>query len=207
MENLFSWLTTNWIEVFGVAFMLLFLYLEIMQKWTMWILGVISGVFYMYINFANGLYALAGLMTYNVICSFYGIYCWKFAKTKANQNLPVCFIDTRQALALTLIGFVLFEVLAFIFMFINGNPLTSTGSIFTFTLDIQITTLSIIALWMAAKKMVESWFLWLVVDPFNVWLYLYKEMYPSAILYAIYTVAAVIGYIQWRKAALQAQQA
>ena len=203
MNTIFSWLATNWIEVVGAIFMLGFLYLEIMQKWTMWILGVISGVFYMYINFSNGLYMMAGLMTYNVICSFFGIYNWKIAKTQDNQNLPICFVDTRTALALTLIGILLFEILAFVRMFFfDGNPFTSIDTIFIFTMDVQVTVLSVIALWMAAKKMVESWFLWLVVNPCNILLYAYKGMYPSSILYVIFTVAAIIGYIQWRKTAL-----
>jgi nicotinamide mononucleotide transporter len=199
-----DWINTNWIEITGVIFMLLFLYLEIMQKWTMWILGIISGLFYVYINFTNGLYSLAVLMSYNVICSIYGLYCWKFAKTN-NQNMPFSFIDTRLALRLTLIGVLVFEILAFTFMFINGSPFENAGTLFTFTLDIQITTLSVIALWMAARKIIECWYLWLVVNPCSIALYIYKGMYPSTILYVIYTICAVLGYIQWRKAALKQQ--
>ena len=201
MNSIFSWLVANWFEIFGAIFMLAFLYLEIMRKWTMWVLGLISGIFYMYINFTNGLYMLAVLMTYNVICSIYGIYNWKIAKTKDNEDLPICFVEKKTAIILTGIGITLFGIFACARIFIfESDSFANLEAIFVSTLDIIVLVLSILALWMAAKKMVESWFLWLVVNPCNIILYIYKGLYPSAILYVVFTIAAIIGYIQWRKA-------
>jgi nicotinamide mononucleotide transporter len=200
-----EWLNTNWIEVAGAFLTLIFLYLEVTRKWTMWIVGIISGFFYIYINFDAKLYALTGLSTYNVAISVYGIYCWKFAKTKNNQDLPFIFIPKRLTLQLFMIGIAVFAAIAFIlFRFTDiENPFTSLGSLFSFILDNLITTLSIIAVWMAAKKIVESWYLWLIVNPCTIALYIYKEMYPSTILYVIYTLFSIVGYNQWRKTAIQ----
>jgi nicotinamide mononucleotide transporter len=200
-----EWLNTNWIEITGALLTLVFLYLEVTRKWTMWIIGIVSGLFYIYINFDAKLYALAGLCTYNVAVSIYGIYCWKFAKTKNNQDLPFIFITKKITSQLVLIGIAIFATIAFIlFRFTDiENPFASSGTLLSFTLDNLITTLSIIAAWMAAKKIVESWYLWLVVNPCTIALYIYKEMYPSTILYIIYAVFSIIGYKQWRKTAIQ----
>jgi nicotinamide mononucleotide transporter len=200
-----EWINNNWIEFVGAILTLIFLYLEVTRQWTMWIIGVLSGLFYVYINFNAQLYALAGLCTYNVIVSLYGIYCWKFAKTKNNQDLPFIFISKPFVLKLSLIGIAVFASIAFILLrFTNiPNPLAENGELFPFILDNLITTLSILATWMAAKKIVESWYLWLVVNPCTIALYLYKGMYPSTILYIVFAIFSVVGYIQWRKVALQ----
>jgi nicotinamide mononucleotide transporter len=200
-----DWLNNNWIEVVGAIFMLGFLYLEIMQKWTMWILGILSGLFYVYIYFDQQLYALSGLMSYNVLVSIYGIYCWKFAKTKENKELPIIYTPQKMMAILSLIAVAVFIFIAFVLIQFTDipNPLVYTEGLFSFSLDTFITTLSIIACWMAAKKMIESWYLWLIVDPLNVLLCVHKDMYPSVVLYAIYTIAAIIGYSQWKKVAIK----
>jgi nicotinamide mononucleotide transporter len=63
--------------------------------------------------------------------------------------------------------------------------------------DAFTTALSIIAMWMLARKYAEQWLAWLVVDAVCVALYIYKGIYFYATLYAIYTVIAYIGYRKW----------
>ena len=203
MNYILTWITANWIETIGALLTLLFLYLQVTRNWTMWIVGILSGIFYVYLNFKVQLYALAGLCTYNVLVSIYGIYCWKFAKTKDKKELPFRFIDRKLTLRLIGISIVVFAFIAFILLKFTDipNPLLNTGDLFSFVLDNLITTLSIIGAWMAAKKIVESWLVWIFVDPCNTALYLYKGMIPSMILYLIYSIFAIFGYFQWRKAA------
>ncbi|MDR2683342.1 MAG: nicotinamide riboside transporter PnuC [Dysgonamonadaceae bacterium] len=204
MNCIFSWLVDNWIEVCGAILTLLFLYLEVTRKWTMWVIGILSGLFYVYINFHAQLYALAGLCTYNVAVSVYGIYCWKFAKTKSNENLPFNFITKALTGRLIVIGWIVFAVIAFILIRFTDipSPWENGGTLFSFIFDNLITTLSILAAWMAARKIVESWYLWMFINPCTIALYVYKGMYPSTILYIIYAIFSVVGYIQWRKIAI-----
>jgi nicotinamide mononucleotide transporter len=200
-----EWLINNWIEVAGAFLTLVFLYLEVTRKWTMWLVGIISGFFYVYINFDAKLYALAGLCVYNVIVSCYGVYCWKFAKTRNNRDLPFCFITKKLTFQLLLTAIAVFAAIAFLLIQFSDieNPFTSAGTLFPFILDNLITTLSIIAAWMAARKIVESWYIWMFINPCTVVLYIHKELYPSTFLYVIYSIFSVVGYIQWRKTAIQ----
>ena len=66
-------------------------------------------------------------------------------------------------------------------------------------LDSFTTSVSIIAMWLLARKYVEQWLVWIVVDVVCVGLYLYKDLYYTSALYAIYAIIAVFGYIKWRK--------
>ena len=63
------------------------------------------------------------------------------------------------------------------------------------------TVLSVVAMWMLSRKLVEQWLVWLVVDLVTVGLYLYKDLPYTAGLYALYSALAVAGYLRWRRQA------
>ena len=69
--------------------------------------------------------------------------------------------------------------------------------------DAGTTALSVVAMWMLSRKLVEQWLVWLVVDLVTVGLYLYKDLPYTAGLYALYSALAVAGYLRWRKLAAQ----
>jgi nicotinamide mononucleotide transporter len=200
-----EWINNNWIEVTGAFLTLVFLYLEVTRKWTMWIVGMLSGLFYVYINFDQQLYAMMGLRSYDVFVSIYGLYCWRFAKSKNNSALPFRFIDKTLTLKLIGIGIAVYAVLWFIVVQFTDmpNPLTANVNPVPFFIELLAVTLSILATWMAAKKIVESWYLWMIVNPCTITLYILKGMYPSTILYIVFAIFSIIGYIQWRKVAIQ----
>ena len=68
-------------------------------------------------------------------------------------------------------------------------------------LDSMSTALSITAMWMLSRKLVEQWLVWLVVDMISMGLYIYKGIPITAALYMLYCVLAVLGYLRWRKVA------
>jgi nicotinamide mononucleotide transporter len=59
--------------------------------------------------------------------------------------------------------------------------------------------LSLAGTWMAAKKYVENWLIWIFADILYVGIYLYKDSYLTAILYTIFVVLAIAGYREWKK--------
>jgi nicotinamide mononucleotide transporter len=65
--------------------------------------------------------------------------------------------------------------------------------------DSMSTALSIVAMWMLSRKLVEQWLVWLVVDMISVGLYLYKGIPITAGLYTLYSALAVAGYFRWRR--------
>jgi len=61
------------------------------------------------------------------------------------------------------------------------------------------TALSIVATWMLARKKIEHWLVWVVVDAISMGLFIFKELYPTTLLFLVYTVLAVYGYAEWKK--------
>jgi len=204
-DLIFDWLQRNWIETTGAILTLIFLYLEVTRKWTMWLVGIASGLFYVYINYSEQLYAMMGLRSYDVLVSLYGLYCWRFVRSKKGEELPFGFIKLKTAATLTVIGVVIYVALSwFVLRFTDApNPFSEGGQPALFFIEILTVTLSILAVWMAARKIVESWYLWMIVNPCSIVIYLIKGMYPSTILYLVYAIFSIVGYIQWRKTALK----
>jgi len=65
--------------------------------------------------------------------------------------------------------------------------------------DSLVTSLSIIATWMLAKKIIQHWFVWIFVNFFSVYLFYTRELYLTAILFIIYGALSVVGYLNWKK--------
>jgi nicotinamide mononucleotide transporter len=65
--------------------------------------------------------------------------------------------------------------------------------------DSFITSLSVIATWMLARKIYEHWYLWIVVNCASVILFLTRGLYPTIILYMVYLVMSFVGLREWRR--------
>jgi nicotinamide mononucleotide transporter len=144
----------------------------------------------MWIYFSKGLYADFAINIYYLLIAIYGYVVWTFNfKTKEKKELPISRITVKTSLILTGAMAVLWVALAQIL--INFTDSSVPWS------DAFTTALSIIAMWMMARKFAEQWLAWLVVDAVCVGLYIYKGIYFYAALYAIYTVIAYVGYRKW----------
>ena len=85
----------------------------------------------------------------------------------------------------------LWAILYFILKQFTDSPLPA-GDSFT-------TALSIIAMWMLAQKYLEQWVLWILINVVSTILYFWKGLYPTGVLFIVYVVVAVLGYIKWKK--------
>ena len=65
-------------------------------------------------------------------------------------------------------------------------------------LDSSITWASLLATWMVARKVLENWLYWFVIDSLSLGVFLSRGLYLTAALFAVYLVLIVIGYRRWR---------
>ena len=187
-----AWLIENWIEVFGVISGLLFLYFEIKENYLMWPLGLITSALYFVIFFKSKFYADMSLQIYYVAISVYGWYFWtKGGKTDKKEDVSISKLNLKQGVMYLVISAILFVLYTNILVKYTDSPLPYWDS---FT-----TALSIVATFMLTRKIIEQWLIWVVVDAVSLGLYIYKGLYPTAILFTVYTLLAVVGYLQWKK--------
>ena len=66
-------------------------------------------------------------------------------------------------------------------------------------MDSSLTAASLAAQWMMTRKYLENWIVWIAVDVAYVPMFIYKRLYPTAALYAVFLVLAAMGWVQWRR--------
>ncbi|MDD2285020.1 MAG: nicotinamide riboside transporter PnuC [Paludibacter sp.] len=186
-----QYIQQHYIEIIGSVLSLIYLYLSIKQRISLWIFGFLCSALYIVVFFQSKFYADMSLQFYYLGVSVFGWISWKTGKQHSGKELPVKKTKKLQALVLSLITFVVFLLYYFVLSRYTDSPLPFADS---FT-----TALSITATWMLARKLIEHWLLWVVVDALSAGLYIYKELYPTAILFFVYTVMAVVGWMQWRR--------
>lgn len=181
-----------WIEVFGVVTGILYVILEVKQNRLLWPLGILTSAAYIYIFFSGKFYADMGLQIYYVLISIYGWYYWSRGGARGDEGeLPVVRINRKQ-LILLLLTFA-FAWLGIYFVLDRFTDSTvPLGDSFT-------TALAIVATWMLTRKIIEQWFLWIIANLVSIGLYIYKGLYPTVILYAVYAGMAVYGYLVWKR--------
>lgn len=192
-----NWITDNIVEIIGTLSGLLFLYLEIKQNKWLWPVGLLTSVMYIYVFFVAKLYADMSLQFYYVFISIYGWILWSRGKSQQEKELPVVRLNMRLSLKLIVASIAIYALIAFILVnFTDGS--VPYWDAFT-------TALSIVATWMLARKILEQWLVWIVVNSVSLGLYIYKDLNFTAVLFFFYTTMAVVGYLQWKKDMLRSQ--
>lgn len=179
------------IELIGAVIGLLYLYLEYKANKWLWPVGVVMPVVYVWIFFQSKFYADMGVNIYYFFASIYGWIYWTRHKQQEERELPVTHTPRRHLLPLAVVGVALFAAIAYILVRYTDSPVPY-GDSFT-------TALSILGMWLLARKRVEQWLFWFMVNIVSCGLYLWKGLYPTSILFAIYSIISVFGYFKWKR--------
>lgn len=178
------------LQCVGTALGLLYLWLEYKANIWLWVVGAIMPVVHGVLYLTNGVYADAAMQLYYVLAGIYGLIVWK-SKPKKKSEGRIQHTPKEWILNLVVL-YAFFHAELYIFL------VEFTDSSVPF-FDSMSTALSIVAMWMLSRKLVEQWLVWLVVDMISVGLYLYKGIPITAGLYTLYSALAVAGYFRWRR--------
>lgn len=182
------------IDIVSTVLGLLYLWLEYRANIWLWAVSIIMPIVHSYLYFAKGLYADFGMEFYYVAAAIYGYCCWRWGKKDGDaKEVPITHYKHSHIMPSVIVGFALWGGL---YWFLSTFTDSTVPLLDSFT-----TALSAVALWALAKKYVEQWLLWLVVDAVSCGLYIYKGIPFTASLYGFYTVMAVAGYLRWKKLA------
>lgn len=191
-----EYLGNNWVEIVAAILSLIYLVLSVKAKPGLWIFGFLGSALYVFVFFEGKLYAEMSLQFYCLLVSVYGWFHWRKGSNddyNDTPELPITQISgVKQIIRYTISTVAIFFAYYFILRYLTDSPIPVADSL--------IGALSIIATWMLAKKKIENWLVFIVVDAFAAMIYLfYKQYYPTTILFVIYTAMAVVGYFQWKK--------
>ncbi|MHC1704692.1 MAG: nicotinamide riboside transporter PnuC [Tenuifilaceae bacterium] len=178
------------IEGIATFFGLICVWLTVKQNIWCWPTGIAQVALYIFVFYEAHLYSDMILHIFYVFINIYGWYHW-LKKDVETEELKV----SRTGKAF--IGWVVVCIVGtFAWGFLLANY---TDAALPYP-DSFITAASLIAQWLMARKVLESWIFWIIVDIVAVFVYLIKSLYLTTGLYAIFLIMATIGYFEWRKA-------
>jgi nicotinamide mononucleotide transporter len=193
-------MSNNYIELLGAITGIVYVFLEIRQSIWLWPVGIITSAVYIWVFFTGKLYADMSLQGYYLIISFLGWYWWirgtglrarGSGQGPEEGKLNVTRIKLRVGIVLAFVFVALFSVMWIVLSRFTDSPVPQWDSF--------ITSLSIIATWMLARKIFEHWFLWIVVNATATILFLTRGLYPTVILYLVYGIMSFVGLKEWKK--------
>jgi len=186
----------SWVEWVGFFSALIYLYFSINQRIWLWPMGIISSLFYIVVFFNNQLYADMVLQFYYFIVSIIGWILWRDKQITEGKKKTQIIRMSKKVFVILFVVFVLLYVLLTYLLITLPSMLHISSSELPYW-DAFTTAAGFVATWMLVKKMIDQWLIWVVVDIVAMAMYVYKELYPTSVLYFIYSIFAVWGYFYW----------
>ena len=185
-------MSLDWLDIITTILGLLYIWLEYRAHIALWVVGIVMPALDVYLYYSHGLYGDAGMAVYYTLAAVYGLCIWKSKKTKRLKlDLPIIRMPRRQYLPVVLFFFTAWG--AIYYMLIRWTNSTVP------VLDSFTNALSFVGLWALARKYLEQWFFWMVVDVVCCVLYVQKGIPFKAGLYGLYVIIAVMGYLKWKQ--------
>ena len=180
------------LEAVAVFFSVLYLVLAIRESLWCWPAAFVSSVLTVVVMFEKRLYSDAGLNVFYAAIAVYGWYQWRYgARQSGDRELPISVWPLKKH-ALAIGGSVALSVAIGWFMS------EQTKAAFPY-LDAFVTVSSIVTTYMVARKILENWLYWLVVDTVSMYLYWRNGLNLFVALFALYLVLVVIGLVRWHR--------
>ncbi|OKY26740.1 nicotinamide riboside transporter PnuC [Thalassotalea sp. PP2-459] len=176
-------------ELIAVFTALLYVVLAAKENIWCWPAALISTVIYTVIFYDVYLWMDGLLQVYYFAMAIYGWYCWNNVvgkKALAIQQWPMSW----HAKAI-----VLLSALSLLVGWVMANY---TPTHFPY-IDAATTVFAVFSTYLVAKKVLENWIYWIAIDAVSIYLYIEKQLTPTAVLFVLYVFMAIYGYIQWSK--------
>jgi nicotinamide mononucleotide transporter len=178
-------------EWVAVIFAFAYVVLAIRQSVLCWAASIVSSAIFLVLFWRGGLVMQALLQVFYIVMGIYGWWAWSRGGEGARHELPVSRWPLRRHLAALAVIVVVTLVNGRWIAGANGGPVPYV--------DALTTWVSFFATWLVTRKVLENWLYWIVIDLVAAGLYYSQGLRATTVLFVIYSVMAVRGYLQWRK--------
>ncbi len=196
-----SWTATtgyfaeHWLEIGGLAATLMGIWLTTKRLLICWPVTLLADFIYLVVFYQARLLSDALLQVFFIVFTLYGWWHW-WRGVREEGEVRVEPLPLRGWIAGLTAGAVGSVLLGWL-MVHAGAALPR--------LDATLASYSLVASWWQARKHIANWWLWIVVDLAYIGEYLYKNLLPTALLYAVLVLLAVLGLLDWRRASAAPQ--
>ena len=178
------------IEGIGAALAIAYLLLALKQNKLCWFAWIASSILYLYVMYQAGLYMESLLQVFYLCMGFYGLSQW----SKTINNNQNTYVDQWS------IGNHIFAIsLVIVLSFLSGTLLSNFSNAALPFIDAFTTWGAIVASYMVAKKILENWIYWFIIDFISVFIFASRGLYFTSALFVTYLVIIYFGYKSWSK--------
>ena len=188
----FNTITIPWgfiIELIAVFFGLICVWFMKKERVLAFPFGIINVLVYVYIFFVAKLYANAAINGFFFLMSVYGWYNWT-RKDSSDHTIRITRCSKTELLLNAIAVMVFFVVIRFVLGNYTASKIPSW--------DAMTTAIYIVAQWLLSRKKIENWILWIGADAVMIVLCAWEGLYFSSFQYAVFTVIATMGFMEWR---------
>ena len=180
----------NPIEIAGLITGIIGVYLTAKAIIWCWPVALINVLIYLYIFYEAHLYSDAGLQIFYIGMAIFGWYNWRKRKNP-KKELKISNSTSKELFFLFLLAIFIASLQGYVLH-------TFTNASFPY-IDSFCTAGSLVGTFLQTKKKIENWIIWIFIDLIYVYIFIQKNLYPTAFLYLIFVGLAVYGYLNWRK--------
>ena len=185
-----EYIALHGLDILTTILGLLYIGLEYRASIWLWLVGIIMPALDICLYWQHGLYGDAGMAVYYTLAAVYGYCVWQWGHGE-KRVLPISHMPLRLYLPAAVFFLVAWGTTYYILV-------TWTNSTVPL-LDAFTNALSFVGLWALARKYIEQWFFWIVVDAVCFYLYIGKGIPFKAGLYGLYVIIAIAGFFKWKK--------
>lgn len=219
--DIIQWFQNNYIEVFGAVAGIVYVLLEIRQNIWLWPVGIVTSAVYIWVFFSSKFYADMSLQVYYLAISILGWYWWLHGRKKegekrrggegekgrrgdgekgrkgegenrnGDEELRVTRLRFRTGIYIAFAFMILYAGMWIVLSRLTDSPVPEWDSF--------VTSLSVVATWMLARKIYEHWYFWIIVNSASAIIFAMRGLYPTMVLYIIYWIMSFVGLAEWKK--------
>ena len=177
-------------EITAVVFAIIYLLLAVNQDVRCWYAAIFSSFLYFFIMMSANLYMEAYLQIFYIFMAIYGWFQWnKISENKSKFIVRTWSIKQHLIVISSVISLA----------YISGSLLNIYTEAALPFIDALTTWGAIIATYMVAKKLLENWIYWFVIDSISVLLFKSRGLYLTSVLFFVYLIIIYFGYKSWTK--------
>ena len=181
---------TSLSEAIGAALGLAYLLLAVRRNLLCWLCAFMSTAIYLVLFARAALYMQSLLQVFYLVMAVVGFIDWKKGRTQATGVLIRTWTLQQHALAAAAVA---------VATVVNGWLLATQTDAAAPYLDAFVTWGSVVTTWMVARRVLENWLYWIVVDALAAYLYFSQGLLVTTVLFVVYLGIVVRGYVVWHR--------
>jgi nicotinamide mononucleotide transporter len=190
MNVFWAWLITNYAELIAFITGIIGVWLTARQNIWCWPVGLANVIFSIVVFYTTKLFADVLLQIFYLVMTVYGWYHWLHGGENKSV-LKIRHIWIPELIIILILGSAGVYIVGWLFSKYTQAALPYWDSL--------VAVWGVIGTWAMARKIIEHWLIWIIVDLICTGIYVYKDLYFFTALYFIFILLAIYGLVKWRK--------